>query len=84
MILFFFLFYLKKKHFKLKVLLFSGFFLIAVLFINSNSNFKERFFEQMYKPILDDPSLYFNNLRYIQHYKTALRSTIIIKFLVLV
>ena len=27
----------------------------------------------MYKPILDDPSLYFNNLRYIQHYKTAIR-----------
>ena len=69
----FFSFLFEKKHFKLKVLLFSGFFLIAVLFINSNSNFKERFFEQMYKPILDDPSLYFNNLRYIQHYKTAIR-----------
>ena len=69
----FFSFLFEKKHFKLKVLLFSGFFLIAVLFINLNSNFKERFFEQMYKPILDDPSLYFNNLRYIQHYKTAIR-----------
>ena len=69
----FFSFLFEKKNFKLKVLLFSGFFLIAVLFINLNSNFKERFFEQMYKPILDDPSLYFNNLRYIQHYKTAIR-----------
>ena len=69
----FFSFLFEKNNFKLKVLLFSGFFLIAVLFINLNSNFKERFFEQMYKPILDDPSLYFNNLRYIQHYKTAIR-----------
>ncbi len=70
-LLFSFLF--EKEHFKLKLLLFSGFFLVALLFINLNSNFKERFFEQMYKAILDDPILYFDNLRYIQHYKTAIR-----------
>lgn len=69
----FFSFLFEKEHFKLKVLLFSGFFLVVLLFINLNSNFKERFYEQIYKAILDDPTLYFDNLRYTQHYKTAIR-----------
>ena len=68
-----FTFLFEKEYFKLKILLFSAFFLVAVLFINLNSHFKERFFEQIYKPILDGPTLYFNNLRYIQHYKAAIR-----------
>ena len=69
----FFSFLFEKRYYKMKILLFSGFFLVAVLFINLNSHFKERFFEQMYKPILDNPTLYFNNLRYFQHYRTAIR-----------
>lgn len=69
----FFSFLFEKKYFKLKLLLFSGFFLVLVLIINLNSNFKERFYEQIYKAFLDDPTLYLNNSRYSQHYKAAIR-----------
>ena len=68
-----FSFLFEKKFFKQKILLFSVFFLVAVLFINLNSYFKDRFITQIFKPILNNPSLYFNNLNYFQHYRTAIK-----------
>jgi len=70
---FLFSFLFEKKFFKLKILLFSVFFLLIVLFVNFNSNFKDRFVTQIFKPILNNPVQYFNNLNYIQHYRTAIK-----------
>ena len=67
-----FSFLFEKKFIKRKVLLFSIFFLVAILFMNFNSHFKGRFITQIFKPIFNNPTLYFNNLSYFNHYKTAI------------
>ncbi len=68
-----FSFLFEKGFIKKKILLFSFFFLGVVLFINLNSYFKNRFIIQIFNPILNDPTLYFNNLNYSQHYRTAIK-----------
>ena len=67
-----FSFLFEKKFIKRKVLLFSIFFLVAVLFMNLNSHLKHRFITQILKPIFNNPTLYFNNLSYFHHYRTAI------------
>ena len=61
MIILIFSFLFEKKFFKLKILLFSIFFLGVVIFVNLNSSFKDRFIVQIFKPILNHPTMYFNN-----------------------
>lgn len=68
-----FSFLFQKKFIEKKILLFSIFLLVAVIFININSNFKDRFITQIFKPIFNNPTMYFNNLNYFQHYRTAIK-----------
>lgn len=73
MMILIFSFLFEKKFFKLKILLFSIFFLGVVIFVNLNSYFKDRFIVQIFKPIFNHPTMYFNNLNYMQHYRTAIK-----------
>ena len=68
-----FTFLYDKKLFKLKIILFSSFFLIIILLLNSNPAYKNRFINQIFKPMYNYPIEYFNNSIYFQHYRTALK-----------
>ena len=70
-ILFAFLF--ERKFFKLKIILFSSFFIIIFLIIFNNINYKARFINQMIKPIVTNNTFYFKNNPYVQHYAVALK-----------
>ncbi len=68
-----FTFLYEKKLFKFKFLLFSLFFIIILIFVNFNPAYKNRFINQITKPIFNYPVEYFNNSIYFQHYRTALK-----------
>ena len=68
-----FTFLYEKKFFRIKIILFSFFFLILTLLVNFNSAYKNRFINQIAKPIFIYPVEYFNNSIYFQHYRTAIK-----------
>ncbi len=68
-----FTFLYEKRLFKFKIIFLSFFFLIVTLLVNFNPAYKNRFINQIVKPIFIYPVEYFNNSIYFQHYRTAIK-----------
>ena len=68
-----FTFLFEKKFIKLKIILFTSFFIIMFLIINNSPHYKNRFINQMIKPIITIDTFHLTNNQYVQHYSVALK-----------
>ena len=71
--IFLFTFFFERKLFKLKIILFSLFFIFIVLIINSNDKYKKRFVNQFLNQYLKNPVESIFKSEHGGHYLTALK-----------
>jgi O-antigen ligase len=71
--IFLFTFFFERKLFKLKIILFSLFFIFVVLIINSNDKYKKRFVNQFLNQYLKNPVESIFKSEHGGHYLTALK-----------
>jgi len=68
-----FTFFFERKLFKLKVILFSSFFILMVIIINSNDQYKKRFVDLFISQYLENPVENIFKSEHGGHYLTALK-----------